>query len=184
VLIDDLMTAVPSFLGLTMTIPPACGDGDWVGVTLNLLPPILAESVNTTVLVPLNALGISGPGGSVVFYAARPGAFVDLAADTRFAYGLNGQVALDQHLPSPDKPLGRSGVFGRAEAGSINRAIGVLMGRGHTPEKPATRCNAAPTRMGFPCAASLNNCCTQPSGAQSTDSPAGGRPGPSSTAPP
>jgi hypothetical protein len=70
-----------------------------------------------------------------VFYAARPGAFVDLAADTRFAYALNGQVVLDQHVPSPTKPLTPSGISGHTEAGTVNRAIGVLIGRGHTPEK-------------------------------------------------
>ena len=67
----------------------------------------------------------------MVFYAAPPGAFVDLAADTQFAYHLNGQVLLDQHLPSPDHPAGPSGVSGDTETSTINEAIGVLIGRGH-----------------------------------------------------
>lgn len=131
VLIDDLMTAVPSFLGLTMTLPTDDGDE----VTLNFLPPVLAGAVSTSLLLPLDALGVSGPGGTIVFYAARPGAFVDLAADTRFAYGLDGQVSLDEHLPSADNPAASSGVFGHTEASTTNRAIGVLLGRGHTPQK-------------------------------------------------
>lgn len=148
VLIDDLATAVPSFLGLTMTIPQGGNDRD--GVTLNFLPPELADAVGTTLLVPLDALGVSGPGGTVVFYAARPGAFVDLAADTRLAYGLDGQVSLDQHLPSTDIPTGSSGVFGHTEASIINRAIGVLLGRGHTAEEARSVLHHRADRDGVP----------------------------------
>lgn len=130
VLVDDLTTAVPSFLGLTMTFPPDVPDGE--GVTLNFLPAERADAVSTTLMVPLQALGVSGAGGTVVFYAGRLGAFVDLAVDTRLAYGIDGQVRLDQHLPSANLP---PGVFGHTAASKINRAIGVLLGRGHTPEE-------------------------------------------------
>ena len=129
-LIDDLTAAVPSFLGLRMTIP---ADGNTV--TLNFLPPTMAGAVRTSLLLPLDALGVPGQGGTVVFYAARPGAFVDLAADTRVADGLNGQVTLDEHLPTPDHPAGPSGLFGHTETSTINQAIGVLLGRRHTPEQ-------------------------------------------------
>ena len=83
-------------------------------------------------LLPLDALGVTGPGGTVVFYAARPGAFVDLAADTSFAYSLDGHVRLDEHLPSPDHPTGPPGVSGHTELSTINQAIGALLDRGHT----------------------------------------------------
>lgn len=137
VLVDDLITAVPSFLGLTMTLPqqtlpqrgtPATGA---TAVTLNFLPPARAGEVGATLLVPMPAIGISAPGGTVVFYAARPGAFVDLAADTRFTYGLDGQVQLDEHLPTLDRP---SDSAGYPQTSTINQAVGVLLDHGHTPE--------------------------------------------------
>jgi len=135
VLVDDLMTAVPSFLGLSITLfPGEDAAQDTTGVTLDFLPPSLFGAVRTSLLVPLGAQGGAGPGGTVVFYAGRAGAFVDLAADTRSACHLGGQVTLDQHLPSAGT-VGTSGTFGPTEAGIINRAIGVLIGRGRTPEE-------------------------------------------------
>ena len=130
VLIADLRAAVPSFLGLTMALTD-----DQSGVVLNLLPPALAERTNTSVMIPLGAVNPTGPEGTVVFYAANPGAFVDLAADCRFGYGLNGEVVLDEHLPSEDRPAQPSGVVGLAGASIVNQAIGALIHRGHTPEQ-------------------------------------------------
>jgi hypothetical protein len=137
VLIDDLRTAVPSLIGLLVTLTPPDADhqglGAGDGVILNLLPPAQVDAVTTTLLLPLDAMGVFGAGSAVIFYAARPGAFVDLAADTRFAYGLDGQVVLDGHVP----PLGTApdiGVSGLATASLINRALGVLIGMGHTPD--------------------------------------------------
>jgi len=70
----------------------------------------------------------------VVFYAGRPGAFVDLAADTRFAYGLDGDVVLDGHLAHLDRAARvHPGVNGSDETRVINQAIGVLIERGHLP---------------------------------------------------
>jgi hypothetical protein len=40
---------------------------------------------------------MAGPGSTATFYAARPGAFVDLAADIRYAHGLDWQVVIDGH---------------------------------------------------------------------------------------
>ena len=136
VLIDDLRSAVPSFLGLRMTITQQRTGAD--GLTLNFLPPALADQVIATLMMPLNALGVSSPGSTVIFYAARSGAFVDLAADARFAYQLDGQVVLDGHLPSPDNPAIPSGIFGFAEASSIDQAIGILIARGQTPDNALT----------------------------------------------
>ena len=135
VLTDDLAAAVPSILGLTMTIPHGQNDEhgfDGDRVTLNFLPPGLVGSVSTSMLLPLDALGVTGPGGTVVFFAARPGAFVDLAADTSFAYNLDGHVRLDEHLPSADCHAGPPGVSGHTELSTINQAIGALLDRGHT----------------------------------------------------
>jgi len=136
VLADDLTSAVPSFLGLSMIVTRE-GPGD--GVNLNSLPAEQIGIVSATLMVPLDLLGVSGPGGRVIFYAGRPGAFVDLAADTRFAYGLDGQVALDQHLPTPGSPISPAGVSAPKDSAIINRAIGALISRGHTPEEAHLR---------------------------------------------
>jgi hypothetical protein len=129
VLADDLITAVPSFLGLTMTMAM---DGE--DVILHLFPPEGAGSVVTSLLLPLSALGHSGTGGDIVFYATQPGAFVDIAADARFAFNMDGQVILDEHLPSPDDPAAQSGIFGHSRVSTINQAVGLLLDRGHTPQ--------------------------------------------------
>ena len=50
--------------------------------------------------VPLDELTAAGLGSTITFYAARAGAFVDLAADIRYAYG---QVVIDGHH-QPDHP--------------------------------------------------------------------------------
>ena len=96
VLVDDLTVAVPSFLGLTMTLRlggdpdhadrDRWGPGDHRGASLQL---------------PLDQLAGAGPDSVVVFYAGSPGAFVDMAADTRRAYDLDGQVVVDGHLVHP-----------------------------------------------------------------------------------
>lgn len=140
VLIDDLRAAVPSFLGLLMTIPApgtsetTCREAPEGAVTLNLLSPDVVSAVVTTLRLPLDALGMSGDGGEVIFYAAFPGAFVDLAADIRFACGKAGRVVLDGHLPEPAAPGTSSGISGLPAASVINQALGVLMDQGHTPD--------------------------------------------------
>ena len=67
----------------------------------------------------------------MVFHAGKAGAFVDLAADTRHAYGLAGRVVLDGHLTPTPGPPGPPGVSGLDEVSVINQAIGVLIDQGH-----------------------------------------------------
>jgi hypothetical protein len=126
VLIDDLTLAVPSLLGLTLTVTRG-----GVPVTLQILPPEHADAVSTSLLIPLDMIGVDDPGGTLIIFAARPGALVDLAADTRFAYGLDGQVVLDEHRPTPSTPPGATDPDG---VRIIQQAIGLLIDRGHLPE--------------------------------------------------
>ncbi len=129
VLVDDLTAAVPSFLGLTMTV-----DVDGQPITLTAVDPDLTDAAGASMSVPLSQL-VGVPAGMVVFYAYNPGAFVDLAADTRRAFDLDGQVVLDGHLDDFG-PDGRARSFtGVEEASVIHRAIGVLIARGHPPEQ-------------------------------------------------
>lgn len=132
VLLDDLTTAIPSFLGMTMII--RMNGDDHGAVTLSLLPPESADAVGTSLLVPLDAVDGAASDATVIFYAGRSGAFVDLAADTEFALRLDGRLVLDQHFPgtAPVPPI--PGLLGLAEASTINQAIGVLLDGGHSAE--------------------------------------------------
>lgn len=87
----------------------------------------------------------------MTFYAATPGAFVDLAADRVFSLRRAGQGAGDSpetiagvaavRLDDALSPLSTSsGVTGVAELAKINRAVGLLIDRGHTePELDLVR---------------------------------------------
>jgi len=127
VLLDDLTHTVPSFLGLTLTVVR-----DEETVTLHVLAPEHADTVATSLLVPLSVIGVTGSDGTVILYAAQPGALISLADDTLFAYGVDGQVILDRHLPDPLVP---PGVTGPAELDTIHQGIGVLIDHGHDPQQ-------------------------------------------------
>jgi len=134
VLADDLTVAVPSFLGLTMSLHL-----DGAPITLTAITPAAAATARATLHLPLEPLAPAGPGSSVVFFAGGAGAFVDLAADTRHAYSLDGQVVLDGHFfPVAGSP-GPPGVGGLDEATATNRAIGVLIDRGYLPDEARER---------------------------------------------
>ena len=128
VLVDDLTSAIPSLLGLQLTV--VVGDG---AVTIST-GAIDASAVAASLHVPLDQVTTAGAGSNVIFYAGRPGAFVDLAADFRFAYGLDGRVVLDEHFHPPASPVDPSGVTGLTEFSLINQAIGVLIEQGQTRE--------------------------------------------------
>jgi hypothetical protein len=124
VLTDDLKAAVPSFVGLSVTVHV---DGDAITVVA-----MNSRTAAASMLLPLAPLTGLPDRSHMVFYAANPGAFIDLAADTRAAYGLDGDVVLDGHLPPPDI-TGLSGADELAERSDINQAIGVLIEDGHPP---------------------------------------------------
>jgi hypothetical protein len=73
------------------------------------------------------------PRVSLVLFAAVPGAFVDLVADLTWMTGHPlTEVILDQHLPvRVDDHAGDT----LQNASVINQALGVLIGRGYTPEQ-------------------------------------------------
>jgi len=132
VLVDELREAIPSVLSLTVTITQA-GDS----VTLNSAHPDVPATAAASLHIPLTELTAADPGSTVTFFAARPGAFVNLAADIRYAYGPDGQVVLDGHLDDPlpaADPPGGTAVTGLAELSVINRGIGVLIGHRHHPD--------------------------------------------------
>ena len=120
----DTQRAVDSYLGLAMTLVI-----DGYPVTLTAIHP---ADIATSMRVPLDVLGDADPGSVLVLYAAKPGAFVDLAADLSFALGLSpGIVILDDDLtPTNVSP----GLIGLAELAQVNQAIGILIKRGHLPD--------------------------------------------------
>ncbi|MEE6135031.1 hypothetical protein SKC41_01640 [Mycobacterium sp. 050128] len=127
----DAAAAIPTFMGLSVTVdgidPPfafttfvdSAGTGD-VRTSLRLAVP----GVGDVGLLPTVVL---------VLYAGSPGTFVDLAADLAWLTGRPlSDFVLDQHLAVPAE---RDSATSRLEASVINQAIGVLVGRGYTPEQ-------------------------------------------------
>jgi hypothetical protein len=143
-LVEDVRTAVSSYQGLRLTLVL---DG-W-SVTLTAFADIDGQRPATSLRVGLTDLGPGfDPQSRIVFYAGTPGAFVDLSADLDYvhrlgrpdtAYAADGNrdghhpaVRLDIDLP-PESVV--SGISGLGEYATINRAVGVLIGRGHPPDR-------------------------------------------------
>jgi hypothetical protein len=94
-LVEGLRTAVPSYRGLHLTI---VNNGHPISLTA-FLPPQDDASIKTSLRVGFEALG-PGFDGRVVFYAATPGAFVDMAAD--FEYALDTPTTTPSHPAKSD----------------------------------------------------------------------------------
>lgn len=121
-----LRQAVPSCVGLALTLVV-----DGAPVTFATVADDV--SVATSMRLPLAPLAPPGEGGVVVFYANRAGAFVDLAADADFALGARLAV-LDDDLEPATRHRGSGGLD---DLSLVNRAIGFLIGGGHTPAEAA-----------------------------------------------
>lgn len=125
----DLRGAVGSFLGLTMTIAVEAHE---ISFTLSER----ATQAGTSLCIPLSAVTDSRAGSALVLYAATPGAFVDLAADLAWTLTLDPSTfVLDQHLAVPVPSKSVIGLRGHT---IVNRAVGALIDRGHTPESAHT----------------------------------------------
>ena len=125
--IADLKRAVDSYVGMTMIVA-----ADSHAVSFAVQEDVTSAPA-TSLLIPLAEVSAADTRSTLLLFAARPGAFVDLAADLSFALGIDpAAFVLDGHLhgalPSPG-PL--SGLDAHA---TINQAIGVLISKGHTPE--------------------------------------------------
>ena len=123
----DLKLIVRSSLGFTLRL------GGSQPVTLTSIDHFVSSSdIATSLWFPLSWMGPDHIGSSIVFYASVPGALVDLSADLAFALSLPLDcLRLDEDL-TPE--LLESGLAGVEEALTVNRAIGALIGRGHTAE--------------------------------------------------
>ena len=163
----DLQLAVRSHLGWQLVLHPA-------SLTV-FAPGVVRSDIGASLHLPLAALsqmaepthrGPPGPGvgprsGAVTFYAARPGAFADLAADLSAALDLTGpaghgssetapesvapQIRLDQDLePTTLTP----GLVGAAVVSTVNRAIGVLIAQGYEPDQAQRELSRRATQAG------------------------------------
>jgi hypothetical protein len=125
VLTDDLLTAIPSYLGMSITV---IIDGS--PCTLNSSAESMRLRAMSSLWLPLDPLGAGGHGGHVVFYARDTGAFDDLADDARWMFSRDGQAVVDRHLTAATG-IGPEGIHGLAEFSDINQALGVLSAMGH-----------------------------------------------------
>jgi hypothetical protein len=161
-LIASLSTAVGSYRGFQLTLIE-----HGYPIVLTAFPGLSPDGpqsddtrrgrVVTSLRLPLALLDPSFETGSrIVFYAATPGAFVDLAADLTYALtsgalenpaAIGGAgtddgvgavatvqrtaVTLDIDLPLT---LHTSNISGLAELAAINHAIGIMIDRGHHPD--------------------------------------------------
>jgi hypothetical protein len=119
---------VTTYLGLSVLV----GRSDPPFAFTALADGVAADDIGTSLRVELPGL-VDQLTVAVNLYAGSPGAFVDLAADLAWltARPLSDFV-LDQHLTIPTP----SNTGTQLHAASIiNQAMGVLIGRGHTPEQ-------------------------------------------------
>jgi hypothetical protein len=122
-LIKAVEFAVSSYLGMTLVI-----DSHEVSVTALEDDP---AEIATSLKVGFARLDSADPAGTLTLYASTPGAFVDLAADLTYALDVDhSAVILDQDL-TPSASADARSLDGHT---TVNRAIGALIERGHTPE--------------------------------------------------
>lgn len=123
----DVRAAVPSYLGLRIS-----AEAEEVTIVFTTLvqPQTVAASLMIRLVHHDGADRTSAV--AVLLYAGRAGAFVDMAADLAWlASGRLGEFVVDEHLDVPAQAVGVS----VQNDSVVNQAIGVLLGRGMTPEE-------------------------------------------------
>ncbi|BDX33516.1 hypothetical protein TUM20985_40630 [Mycobacterium antarcticum] len=134
--------AVTSYLGLSVLV---------AGSDPPLAFTVLADGVtagDAQASLHVDVPGVGGRTGrlavTVTLYAGVPGAFVDLAADLAWlTKSPPSDFTMDQHLAIPTGAV--SGNPLRA-ATLVNQAIGVLIGRGYSPEQALGHLDAEAAR--------------------------------------
>ena len=127
----DAAAAIPSYRGLSVVVPQS----DPPLAVTTLADRAVAGDIRTSLQFSLPG-GADPPNSSevtIILYAGSPGTFVDLAADLAWLTGRPpADFTLDEHLTPasgfrPDRQP--------TAASDINQAIGVLIGRGYTPQR-------------------------------------------------
>jgi hypothetical protein len=122
-LTEAVKSAAPSYRGLALTL---IIDNQPVSVTS--AEPGNTSDITTSLRVSLAWVPSLSADSRITFYASTPGTFVDLAADLAFA--LDSDIRLDEDLPS----VLASDLVGVGKLSAINKAVGVLVDHGHTPD--------------------------------------------------
>jgi hypothetical protein len=130
-LATDTAAAVPSYLGLSVIVSRS----DRMFTFTNLTEGVAEGAVRTSLRLTVRGVsdGRAPPQEAIILYAGSPGTFVDLAADLAWLTARPpSDFVLDEHLtirpgPHAGTPLAAESI--------INQAIGVLIGRDHTPEQ-------------------------------------------------
>ena len=122
-LTEAVKSAAPSYRGLALTL---IIDKQPVSVTSAELGN--TSDIATSLRLSLAWLPSLNADSRITFYASVPGTFVDLAADLAFA--LDSDIRLDEDIPCALV----SDLTGVGKLSAINKALGVLVGHGHTPD--------------------------------------------------
>jgi hypothetical protein len=123
--------AVPSYRGMRLTVRMPGQP-----ITFTHRDSDSTNDIQTSVLVPLTETESTAEETTLVLWAAKPGAFVDLAADISHLLGVPlARLELDAHHTPSIVKVG--GIDGIEDLAVINQAIGVLIARGATPESAA-----------------------------------------------
>ncbi len=124
---DTAISAVRSLLGWSLSVSV-----DGANVTLTSMQPgVVPADVRASLRIPFSAFFTVGLDGGLVFYGGAPHAFFRLAASFIPASGPS-PCRIDEDL-NPSLTLGLSGI---REMKTINKAIGVLISNGETPDRP------------------------------------------------
>ena len=132
-LVAALRAAVTSYRGMFLTVV----EGDQA-ISLSAFDSTEDGAITTSLRLPFAALAPGFHVGSrVVFYAASPGAFVDLAAG--IGHALHAPIIFHGLMPrlTADLPPATlvSRLTGLDDVSTINRAVGMLIDQGHHPDE-------------------------------------------------
>jgi hypothetical protein len=147
---EALKTAAPSYRGLALTVVI---DKQPISVTSAELGN--TSDIATSLRLSLAWVPSLSADSRITFYASTPGTFVDLAADLAFA--LDSDIRLDEDIP----PVLVSDLTGVGRLSAVNKAVGVLVGHGHTPDsaqrEPRHMADATPSSIQKAAEAVTNN---------------------------
>jgi hypothetical protein len=144
-LADDAGLAVRSYLGFSLS---TTGMEPTFSFLL-MADDAEQDDIRASLVIPLSQLRrphVSAVDVTVVLFASKAGAFVDMAADLAWILGCElSDIAVDQHLV-PDRPANVG--WSQGERSVINQAVGVLLGRGMSPGQAAGELDAQAAHAG------------------------------------